>query len=486
MHSLLEVADMLDCLGLRKEADALDRILQKRADALAYKEKPFLAQLAKIMLALRQYRSGEVITDDLTFPITGLRLMGLSRQAAIEEVQKHLKAFVEQFLLPNLDRAYKGTKAETGYRKFISESFNLLQMLQGIFSVRSEQQSIREGVSAVEQVKKMVGHLMVYVRSEGQLGKSVDPQVEAILQEALQILGNIEIAVRQLNESEVKKSVEQLLVIFPREIDSDSPIYDLVVKAFKKGDVIPFVRQNVVEEEAKERLDIAQEVELNQGLAQEKKFETELVRKRDLERHALELEERARDDQAEAAKYEFPTRPIDTFKEFEANLKKMPNTYLMPERKVSQYKNKYRRYEVISGDLSNLEKWLVRYKENSEVNQVVSFSNFLSKMVDNKKAKQAFDIINLNIADLKDEVERDIRATEKALFAVQRDLFPLKQEWNNTKNHVIWDLWHEQYIVKMIQVLNYVLAPETRGEETSVQAFNKVLSKFNELLNYKV
>jgi len=483
-HCLLDVADMLDSLGLYREADVLDRILRKRADALAYKEKPFLAQLAKIMLTLRKYKSGEVISEDLTFPITGTRLMGLSRQAAIEDIQKHLKAFIEQFLLPNLDRTYKGTKGETGYRKFITEVINLSQMLQGIFSTRSEQQGIREGLSAVEQVKRMVGRLVVHVRSQKQLGKDIDTAIEPILQDALQVLGNIEVAIRQLNESEVKKLVEQLLSIFPRKVEFGLPIYRLVVGAFKKGDVIPFVRQNIVEEEARERLDIAQEVELTEGRAQRKKFETELIRKRDVERHTEELIERAQRLQADAAQYEFPTVMIPTFKEFELQIKREPSTYLMPE-KVSHIQNKRRRYELIMGQMSTLETWLDRYKKRSDINQTTSFSNYLSKMVNPKAAAQAFTIINMNITDLKDEVERDIRATERALDAVERDLFPLTQEWHRTKDQVIWDLWHEQYMVKMIQVLNYVLTPETRGEETSAQAFNKVLSKFNELLNYR-
>jgi broad specificity phosphatase PhoE len=66
------------------------------------------------------------------------------------------------------------------------------------------------------------------------------------------------------------------------------------------------------------------------------------------------------------------------------------------------------------------------------------------------------------------------------------DLRNMNEAYEDSYKESLWNLWHREYVAKLSQIIRYFLAPETRGGESSAQAFNRVLRKFQEVLNFRL
>ena len=486
-----DIANQLDSVKLHKEANILDSVLERQAQLLAFKEKPFIAQLAQIMLVLKKYGAGDIVREDLTFPVSGLRLSGMTRQQAVEEVIKHLKTFAEQFLVPNFEKRYRGTKYERDYHQFINEVYILAQMLKGVFTSRTEQQAAREALTAVEQVKKVIGRLIVYERTQEQVQTQTQPgeqaESEELLMGALKILSDLGLAIQRGDTEEILRNIEGFQEIFPRGLSSESAIFKIVADAFSKG-ALPFVRPKEIDERIEDKMDDSQQTELQRAKSQSSDLKKEIESKYDLFHRLDILEERFNQLKVEIEKREFSAQRTENYDEYMKRIKVVPGIYIVPK-SYEHYRNKYRRYEAVVNDISALEGYLGKYNEHPEYEGVVPFSDFLTKGSTEGRtaAKRASEITKINLADLKREVQLDIDTAEHAWTKINSEsLIPLQIERQKLYNEIVWKLWHEQFVIKLVETLRYVMSPETRGEETTVQAFNRVLSEFNRLLNYQL
>jgi len=487
-EELSSLADQIDSLGLHREADMLDKILEKQAQVLSYKEKPFLARLAKVMLVLRKYKPGEAIKEDLIFPITNTRLYGMTPQQAMNESQKILKVFIDQFLLPNFDKKYKGTKYEIEYRKFIDEVHSLYQTLQGAFPGKTEQQNIREALLTIDQTKRALGRLIVFVRTQQEVQEINEGREEekAILEGGLYALDVLGAALRQRDFNGVRAALKEIREAFPRKVSDTNPLFRVVNTAFEQGELSGFVSGKDIERETQDRLDLETNIELEQVEDQFSKLQEDFKRKTSLARMVDNLKRRAEMLKKEIIQHEFDLAPTAKAKPFLDAIRQQPGTYVVPTSHEHYRGNKYRKYEVVEAALSNLETWLERYRQVPDLSQVIPFSIYLSKGANRKMAVEATDIIYRDVMDLTQDLERDINFIDNSKDVVNREYQKLQYEKTRVQSFVIWDMWHQQFIVRLIQTINFTLTPEVEdeGKETSSQAFNKVLSDFNKVLNY--
>ena len=494
-EGLISIADKIDALGFHKEAELLDKILEKRADVLSYKEKPFMARLAKILLVLRNYESGQLIKEDLTFPISNTRITGMSRRQVVEEVQKHLETFINQYLLPNFDKKYKGTRLETRYRDFVSQAYNLLQTMRGIYSARSEQQGIREAINAVEHTKRIVGKLIVFARSHDFADETFPTGAEDLLGEIYRLFNDLEMSIKQNNKTETDKNLQKIWDTFPLSVNPDGLLFLIIHRAYTDG-ILPF-SQEETERSTLDLLDSKTRDELLQSKSDLEKYEKEINSFNRLRQRIYDLETRTNKLEQETLSYENITPSIpatqqelgEQLQQYLTYVKKMPGTF-MPPKGFEHYKKtpsaKYSRCKALEGEVSNLEIWFEKYKEekDGQLCKTIPFSTYLSKGVDSKAATKALTMIKRNVDDLKREVEKDLVALERTYNKAKQDNAKVESEHEKKQNQVIWEKFHREYVTKMVQTVLYALSPETKGEETSKQALNRVLSEFDKVLSY--
>lgn len=483
---LLRMANHLDSVGLHREADILDKVLEKQAQLLAFKEKPFLAQLAKIVLSVKSKKSGERISDaDLRFPISNRRLVGLNKQEVLEEIHKHLTAFIEQFLIPNLEKRYRGTRYENEYKRFIDGVRELADLIKASFVAKSVQQNIREALTAIDQVKRMLGKLIVYERTRE--GKVPAQPAEDKFKEALNVLGDLEVAVQRLDEAEAERKIAELKQVIPYNAGIRDSVVFIVTEAYNRG-LLPFVRARDVQELASDAMSADQAVEYNKLKSHKKRLEVELKRKQDLIGQVGVLEDTLRQIANEASQYEGQLGSLDRqqHKELYQLLEsEVEQQYLVPT-SYEQYRSKYRMYERIEHDIARLGRFFEKYKKNSELAKTISFSTFLSRGQGPRRFAEVLRAIQNNLKILTSELLYEEQAVDTGLVNVTNQITPLEEEEYAAKLRAIWTLWYENFINRLSQTIQFTMAPETRGEETSEQVYKRVLLEFGRLLQYEL
>ena len=534
LTQLPAIADQLDSMGLHREAEILDRVLEKQAQLLSYKEKPFLAKLARIMLALKGIEANEIIEGkDLKFPTTGTTLVGMTKQKALTEIHKHLDAFIEQFLVPNLEKRYGGTEYEHEYRRFVEGVHSLSQMVQSVFSSRTEQQNIREAVTAIEQVRKMLGRLIVYSRTRGSEGEDL---AEQLLKQGLNILNDMEMDVQQINEAAAKKGLKKFEQLLPK-INPPAHVYGRVAEAYEKNAIPAFAQVKQIQGRTEEIMGDVDVLELRQAKALKTDTEKKVRDREILGRKAdvlnqqyvelkaeIEVNEKIPDQAPtptpEPQEQQIPEESPQSYTDWGEMRKRMPGgitppsqlkqpeqseqseqyqssgNYVLPAN-YEHYKNVANRVDAVDRDVRVLSSWFEKYKEEQRVSekfrQTMSFSAYLQaskpgsqKGVVFNMAPRALSIIERNIKDLNAELNDQLQQFQKERDAYSGELERLTDSFQEAQTSAVWELWHEHYVARLAQTVQYALAPETRGTKTSGQAFQKILSEFHKLLNYEL
>jgi len=475
---LLHIADELDFLGLQREANTIDKLIEKKAQLLALKEKPMIAQLVKIVMVLEKFKPSDLIKGvDISFPISGTPLFGMTRQRAIEELQKHFNAYIEQYLIPTLNTRYKGTKYETRYRSFIEEVQELSRSLSGLLPAHTEQQSVREALTAIEQVKRTLGKLAVHakIREEGRSSSNVD--IEKTIRQGVKVLSDIEGAIKRFNEDDVEEGIKKLKALFPRSLSPKSSFYSLLCKAYTDG-LLPFVGTKEVEEQTIDRMAPDVVSALEKSLAQQKFLVTELTKRQALYDRIESLEERFDVIVKNIHQVDIQTNSPLTRAEYSAleSPGKPPDIY--------NYRNMDRKFNQIEGDINILERWVNNYTQDAILKQRISFGMYISKGTDEKRTQKFIDNNQRNITDLKGEIESDIDRIAGGVKQTQDVQLQHSGYRSSTRDSVIWEEWYDRSISRLIQTLHYTLTPGVRGDETTEQAFDRILKTFQGLLNY--
>jgi hypothetical protein len=151
---------------------------------------------------------------------------------------------------------------------------------------------------------------------------------------------------------------------------------------------------------------------------------------------------------------------------------------------IYNYRNMDRKFNQIEGDINILERWINNYTQNTVLKQRISFGMYISKGLDEKRAQKFIDSNQRNITDLKGEIESDIDRIAGGVSQTQNAQLQYSGYKNSHRDSVIWEEWHNRVISRLIQMLHYTLTPEVRGDESTEQAFDRILKTFQGLLNY--
>lgn len=488
LQSLTSIADELDSAGMHAEAGMLDKVLQKTAILLELKEKPFLAKLANIMLVLANQRPGTLIRGtQLAFPSSGKRLVGLTREEALDEVRRHLEAFIEQYLMPTFEAKYVNTRHEEGYRTFIENVRGLALLMESLFSGKTSKERVRDGLSALNQTRKMFNMLLVNQRVQKKTRPDF-PDATNELTEGLDVLTELQIAVQKLDERATKTYTRKLQAICPSDLDDQSDLFQLVYLSYPTA--IPFIQQGVIEREVEERLSEDQLIVLRDVIRDIKKNEKVQKSLYDVYERLGTTQKRFDTVKAQAESEQqqsvarIQSKPKMPAKEFRRRRRTMPEE-IFREPRLYGYIRPSIRLDAIERDVEALEEWLQSY-QNHQANTWLTFSQFLSRGSDPRRLDKITKKIQTNMANLERIMTTKIRTVRQELDSDSKKRWSLMQEKNQVEARVTWDMWHHEYIDKLVEMLNLVLTPEISLEGTSIRAFKRTLREFQDLLSYRL
>lgn len=491
LAQLPALANHLDSMGLHREADILDSVLKKHAGALAYKEKPFLSRIAKILMILEKTEPGNVVkAADMVFPLSKTPLTGLTRQKGLEKVQAELEAFV-QWLTANLQHRYKGTKFENSYRDFIEEVAALSRTISTIFLSSTEKQSITEAIKAVNKTRQMLGRLIVYARSAHEEDSTFEKLAELLL--------NLERAIQERNGDLVNRTLRDFEQSIPKNTSENAELFQAMTEAYEKGD-IPFVGVQALDREVKddpEEYGLAPEIVIERhDLASYEKDRRDrketagklVERVHHLENRWSELQYNIQsagqrvEEQLSETDIEDVTEPVRQYMK-----KPTPPPWNLTPRDWSKYRSIFRKYEFVLEDVDLLsmayEMW-----SNTAWNQSYDFPTFLN--AGQPGGQEALTVFMQNITQQLEFIYQEARwkyeRLEKEEVEAREQRKEKDIEYDRATDRVLWRMWHREYVEKLIQMVRYSLAPETRGEVSTQQAFDKTLREFHKLLNYRL
>lgn len=486
-NELASIADELDSAGMTTEADVLDKILTRSAQLLRLKEKPFLSRLAEIMLVLMKQAPGALIKgSNLTFPGSQKRLVGLTREEAVQEVRQHLEAFISQYLLPIFEQKYVNTQYEEEYRQFIDEVRGLAILIEHFFTGKTGRERIQQGLSAIGQTRKMLNTLLVNQRIRRRTDPDY-PDASRELEAGLDILTELQVAVQRLNQTAASKYTKQLRKVFPDDLEEYSPLYELLYKLYPEH--IPFIQQGVVKQEVVERLDeehIRELAKVEESIKENRK-EFDYVNETWADLDESHKRWQQVKQSAEAVQQESEGRVTKKFKN-EKELRRRRKTLPVErfeEPKMYEYIHPTRRLEAINRDIHAVQEWMDSYSTH-DARTWLTFSQFLSRGMDRNRLKKITKKIEANLTGLEQTLSSQSKSLEAKLNdAIKKRVF-LKPVYDDTKNRVIWELWHYEFIDKLIEMVNVTLTPEISEEGTSGKAFKRVLREFRDLLDYEL
>ena len=412
-------------------------------------------------------------------------MVGLTREEAVQEVREHLAAFIEQYLLPIFGQKYTNTQYEEEYRTFIDGVRGLMLLIDSLFTGKTGKERIQQGLGAIGQTRKMINTLLVNQRIKRKTDPDY-PDASAELERGLDILTELQVALNRLDQKSARTHTRQLRDAFPADIDENSDLFDLLYQLYPKD--IPFVQQGVVQHEVAERLDEEhirdlRKVETN---IKENKEEFDYVNETwgDLDTAVKSWE--AVKQSAEAVQVESETRvkSLRNEKEFRRRRKTLPQeTFKEPI--MYEYVYPTRRLDSINRDIFALQEWVDSYN-NHPANVWLNFSQFLSRGTDRNRLKKIIKKIEANFSGLEQTLASRSKLLERKLNDSAKARVSLKTSYDAEENRVIWELWHHEYIDKLIEMVNVTLTPEISREGTSGKAFKRVLKEFRDLLNYEL
>lgn len=490
LTQLPDIANQLDSMGLHREANVLDAVLEKYAGALAYREKPFLARVAQILLVLEKTEPGSVVKgSDLVFPLSKTPIAGLTRQKGLEKVQAELEAFT-QWLSSNLQHRYKGTQYENSYRDFIDAVSALSRTISTIFISSTEKQSIAEAIKAVNKTRQMFGRLIVYSRTAAK---------ESTFEKIADLLLSLERAIQERDGTMVTQLLVNLRQSIPQETSKNADIFQALMEAYEKGD-IPFVGVQALDREVKEDPE-------EYGLAPETLIERHDLAnyekdRKDRKENAGKLVERVHHlenrwnelayniqtagvkvgEQLAAMDMENVTEPVRQYMS-----KPKPPPWNLNLREWGKYRSIFRKYEFVLDDVDLLSQAYEMWA-NSGWAQVYDFPTFLNagQAGGDERLHKFMTDIGQQLSFIYNEAKWKYEKLEKEENDIGDKRKAKDEEYKGAVNQVLWRVWHREYIDKLIQIVHYSLAPETRGEVSTKQAFDKTLREFQKLLNYRL
>lgn len=511
-------------MGLYKEADILDAVIEKTAAALSLKEKPFLAKIAKIMLVIEKIKPGATIREtELVFPLSKLPVKGMTRQHALETVKKEMDTF-GAFLTSNLQKKYRGTAYEMSYGDFLADVQDLTKMIDVTFTSKSERQNIREALNAIDRVRNMLKRLAMLARTEAYKGSSFEQGVQVLHALERAILGNDE-------EARID-NIKALQRLFPEE---GRPEDTAIVDVARKQKEIPAVGITAVRDLFQEEMDefgvdedlvttredligkinrLTEEVKTSDHLLQYlytlrdrwDEFKSAVAQDIPLGAHEqykerlhtptpqppAEVPQQVSQEEGEEGEWgEWgPPQQASATKLRQltaAGSKKLKldrPSMLPPRERWQQYENPWRRAEFIGRDIDLFVDYLNTWEASGRA------LPFVTHMYGRPDRGEAYvrdkNIIEERLTKETGMAERkhEKRRSEKERYEEMKR--PLDQAYEAGERRALWSMWRREYIVKLLQVVQHALAPELRSDIATEQAFDKVLREFHRLLNYRL
>ena len=514
-EGLIKVADKIDALGFHEEANLLDRIMLKRADLLGLREKPALARLAKILLIVRKYNSGERAREEARLPMTGVPIIGMTKQEVVSGVQKNLIEIINQIMVPIFEDEYRGTKFEKGYRIFINKTMEVNKMLQGLFATQSEQQSISKALDALSTSKKAFQDMLVSIRSRDLSEEDVPPETsEAMEEEILEMmeaLSDVGISIKEHDTEQAYRKMKKFEDSIPQEANPDSPLFMLVFRMFQEKALAPF-RQVIekVENQVNSKIDsreIERLEEIKENLPGVKKnymSDKNILRRIDLlHKNLLTLEkdikqkseipkvvETVETDQSEWAAG-IKRKELGEFNANEAFIKALPSQYTLPTGGMGYAESAtHERYNRLEAEVNNLQNWFASYlaAKGGSISTTHSFSNYMSKKTNPNIAQEALDILKEGIVMFRKNMQSSSQSKKKEIDEQEVESNIINEKKDIIRNQVVWGIWYRDYITSMANTVFLYLSPETSSGsgESFTQSYNNVLRAFNGLLSYEL
>lgn len=240
LQQVTNFANQLDAVGLRNEANAVDRFLQIHAGLLSYEDKPFVAKLAKILLELRSYGLQQKVQEDLTLPGSSRSLIGLTKSQVLDLTAKTLERFINDRVKEKYRNRYVGTRHEQAYREYINALEQTLRALGNThLGPKDIQRRQREIGGSIAKLRSAIDRLSVFRREpipgqEEQYEKSLK-EVEKVKNIVHRQLDNLETALANRNEERIK-DIQRLFVtrLFPKDMKSAAgALQDAVTGSYK-------------------------------------------------------------------------------------------------------------------------------------------------------------------------------------------------------------------------------------------------------------
>jgi len=482
---ILNVADQLDAIGLHTEADILDRFLQRQAQGLAHREKPFFAQLAEVVLAAKN--SQDIIKEKLALPLSNKSVAGLSKEQALEEVVDHGEAYIERFMGPRLEKMVD-TPHEEEYRHFGKLAQSAIGTLKEILNT-GKRASVREITRQIQHTQAIVNRLSFYGRDRAQTSKDLE-DLQKIQFHVNSLLEALKDAVQTGDASKVGEISAQLEQIFPEQPDAQSMLYKAVGTA----------ATDTLGSEDKKKIEQKIFDQLNEGEdTWEESLQAEILDTniRDLKNKLEKL--RVDESNIGALSIEF-NRLVTEIKEHQKALKR-PSSMSEEGKELAKYeretlkspiayqfknwqqKSRTRIYNLTREEVRMLHEWFQDYLHSEQVTKGTTFAVYLGKKPND--LIEIFDIITRNIKSVERSLGYDIEHVSNRLKQ-SRDEFNLHSlQVDQIRNEHLWSVWRDQFIKKMLDVVQVSLQPQEEGGRRDM-LFNTALRQFRQLLDYKL
>jgi hypothetical protein len=485
MNSTLEVlniANQLDAIGLYTEADILDRFLQKRAQELMYREKPFFAQLAEIILSVKN--SEETIKEKLSLPLSDKSITGLSKKEALEEVIDHAEVYIDSFMKLRLEKMVD-TSYEENYRHFAGLALNAVSTLKDILT-SGHKTGTRETIRQIQHTQTMINRLSFYGRDKAQNPKDLE-DLQKIQSQAYSLLEMLKNAVQIGDLPRVKEISAQLEQIFPMQPDTQSMLYKAIGTA--ATDVLSSEDQRSINQKIFDQLQEGEETweeslhaEILESNIKDLKGKLEKLRVDESNTSALsdEFKELVTQIKEHQKMLKRPSPLTDEGKELarsERETSKISPTYQF---KSHQQKSRTRIYNLTREEVRILHEWFQDYLNSDAAVKGTTFAIYLGRKPSD--LNELFSTIDRNIDSIRRSLEYDINHIGDRLKQSQGDLGTYKIQIEEIRNEYLWKVWRDRFLKKMLDVVQVSLQPQ-EGEKQEM-LFDTALSRLRQLLDY--